>query len=53
MWLVFEQERHPEALQPFLQEIAAFAEHNHFNILIPILRSVSQYSWVPDILTGF
>ncbi|KAJ7018055.1 Clavaminate synthase-like protein [Mycena alexandri] len=29
---------HPEALQPFLGEIEAFARHTHFNILHPVLR---------------
>ena len=31
-------QQHPQALQPFLPEIRAFAEHNHYNILHPILR---------------
>ncbi|KAJ7025656.1 hypothetical protein C8F04DRAFT_1212803 [Mycena alexandri] len=29
---------HPKALRPFLPEIQAFARHNHFNVLYPILR---------------
>ena len=29
---------HPQALRPFLPELDAFARHNHFNILHPILR---------------
>ena len=41
--VVFEQERHPEVLQRFLPEIGAFAEHNHHNVLVPILQSVPQY----------
>ncbi|KAI0767702.1 Clavaminate synthase-like protein [Fomes fomentarius] len=44
----FEQERHPEALQPFLQEIAAFAEHSHFNILVPILRLLAIGMELPE-----
>jgi len=31
---------HPQALRPFLSELDAFARHNHFNILHPILRYV-------------
>jgi hypothetical protein len=30
--------QHPEAVRPFLPEIEAFARHNHFNVLHPILR---------------
>jgi len=30
--------QHPQPLRPFLPEIEAFAKHNHFNILHPILR---------------
>lgn len=29
---------HPQALQPYLSEVAAFAQHNHINVLYPILR---------------
>ncbi|KAF9487100.1 Clavaminate synthase-like protein [Pleurotus eryngii] len=29
---------HPQALRPFVPEIAAFASHNHLNVLHPILR---------------
>ncbi len=36
---IFDQQ-HPKALQPFLTEIRAFTEHNHYNILHPILQSV-------------
>lgn len=32
---------HPEAVCPFIPEIASFARHNHFNILHPILRYAS------------
>jgi hypothetical protein len=31
---------HPEALRPFLPEISAFTQHNHFNVLHPLLRCV-------------
>ncbi|KAG9227011.1 hypothetical protein CCMSSC00406_0008983 [Pleurotus cornucopiae] len=29
---------HPQALRPFIPEIAAFASHNHLDVLHPILR---------------
>ncbi|KAJ7259900.1 hypothetical protein C8J57DRAFT_1436740 [Mycena rebaudengoi] len=29
---------HPNAIRPYLEEIQAFARHNHFNVLHPILR---------------
>lgn len=29
---------HPEPLRPFLPEVAAFARHNHFDVLHPLLR---------------
>ncbi len=32
------QQQHPKALQPFLPEIRSFVEHNHYNVLHPILR---------------
>ncbi|KAF8546095.1 Clavaminate synthase-like protein [Imleria badia] len=31
----------PQALRPFLPELDAFARHNHFNILYPILRLIA------------
>jgi hypothetical protein len=34
---------HPEALRPYLQDIEAFARHNHFNILHPVLRSAASF----------
>ena len=34
------KKEHPEALRPLLPEIDAFARHNHFNVLHPILRYV-------------
>ena len=30
--------QHPEHLRPFLPEIETFAQHNHENVLHPILR---------------
>jgi hypothetical protein len=35
---------HPQALRPYLDEIQAFAHHNHFNILYPILRLSQIFS---------
>lgn len=29
---------HPEAFRPFIPELKEFNEHNHFNVLQPILR---------------
>ena len=37
---------HPQALRPFLPEVDAFAQHNHFNVLHPILRSIQLESLV-------
>ncbi|KAF8490579.1 Clavaminate synthase-like protein [Gautieria morchelliformis] len=39
---------HPEALRPFLPEISAFARHNHFNVLHPILRLVALGLELPE-----
>ncbi|KAJ6568969.1 hypothetical protein B0H19DRAFT_939513 [Mycena capillaripes] len=38
----------PEALRPYLQEIEAFAQHNHFNILHPILRLLALGLELPE-----
>jgi hypothetical protein len=40
--------RHPESLRPFLTEISAFARHNHFKILCPILQYVPIFSSAPN-----
>jgi hypothetical protein len=37
---------HPQAVRPFLPELDAFARHNHFQVLHPILRSVRCESLV-------
>ena len=37
---IFGHQKHPKALEPFLPELRAFAEHNHYNVLHPILRYV-------------
>ncbi|KAJ6567448.1 hypothetical protein B0H10DRAFT_2111793 [Mycena sp. CBHHK59/15] len=39
---------HPQALRPYLQEVQAFAQHNHFNILRPILRLLSLGLELPE-----
>ncbi|KAF7304103.1 Clavaminate synthase-like protein [Mycena indigotica] len=39
---------HPEPLRPYLAEIEAFARHNHFNILHPILRLLAMGMGLPD-----
>ncbi|KAF8586081.1 Clavaminate synthase-like protein [Ramaria rubella] len=39
---------HPEPLRPFLPEIAAFAKHNHLNILHPILRLIARGLELPE-----
>ncbi|KAJ7046188.1 hypothetical protein C8F04DRAFT_939332 [Mycena alexandri] len=40
--------QHPEVLRPFLQEIEAFAHHNHFNVLYPILRLLALGLELPE-----
>lgn len=40
---------HPEALRPFLPEISAFARHNHFNVLHPIMRYVFPF-FLPSVV---
>ncbi|KAI8989246.1 Clavaminate synthase-like protein [Trametes punicea] len=39
---------HPKALKPFLPEVRAFAEYNHFNILHPILRLLALGMELPE-----
>ncbi|KAM5546259.1 hypothetical protein V8D89_000385 [Ganoderma adspersum] len=43
----FEQQ-HPKAVQPFLPEIGAFMEHNHFNILHQTLRLLALGLELPE-----
>ena len=45
---IFSQQ-HPKALQPFLSEMRAFTEHNHYNVLHPILRSVRAVTDISDV----
>ncbi|KAJ7820017.1 Clavaminate synthase-like protein [Mycena olivaceomarginata] len=40
--------QHPEAVRPFLPEIEAFARHNHFNVLHPILRLLARGLELPE-----
>ncbi|KAJ7178169.1 Clavaminate synthase-like protein [Mycena filopes] len=40
--------QHPEAIRPFLSEIEAFARHNHFNVLHPILRLLALGLELPE-----
>ncbi|KAL0946014.1 hypothetical protein HGRIS_012291 [Hohenbuehelia grisea] len=40
--------QHPEALRPLLPEIAAFARHNHFNVLFPVLRLLALGLELPE-----
>ncbi|KAJ7615251.1 hypothetical protein DFH06DRAFT_1367364 [Mycena polygramma] len=39
---------HPRSLRPHLPEIQAFAHHNHFNILYPILRLLALGLELPE-----
>ncbi|KAJ7233610.1 hypothetical protein B0H12DRAFT_1143623 [Mycena haematopus] len=39
---------HPQALRPYLREIEAFAYHNHFNVLHPILRLLALGLELPE-----
>ncbi|KAI0708359.1 Clavaminate synthase-like protein [Earliella scabrosa] len=42
------QQQHPKALQPFLPEVRSFVEHNHFNILHPILQMLAIGMELPE-----
>ncbi|KAI0703873.1 Clavaminate synthase-like protein [Cerioporus squamosus] len=42
------QQQHPKALQPFLPEIRSFVEHNHYNVLHPILRLLARGLELPE-----
>ncbi|KAI0672039.1 Clavaminate synthase-like protein [Trametes maxima] len=45
---IYEQQQHPKALSPVLPEIRAFAEHNHYNVLHPILRLLALGMELPE-----
>ncbi|KAF9237227.1 hypothetical protein BU15DRAFT_76132 [Melanogaster broomeanus] len=42
------QHPHPQALRPFLPELAAFVRHNHFNVLHPNLRLIALNLELPE-----
>ncbi|KAI1787058.1 Clavaminate synthase-like protein [Ganoderma leucocontextum] len=44
---IFDQQ-HPNALQPFLPELRAFTEHNHYNVLHPVLRLLALGLELPE-----
>ena len=44
---VFGGQKHPKALEPFLPELRAFSEFNHFDVLHNILRYVEVLRGVP------
>ncbi|KAM5546255.1 hypothetical protein V8D89_000381 [Ganoderma adspersum] len=44
---IFDQQ-HPKALQPLLSEMRAFTEHNHYNVLHPILRLLALGLELPE-----
>ncbi|KAJ7455640.1 hypothetical protein B0H11DRAFT_2322421 [Mycena galericulata] len=39
---------HPQVLRPYVREIEAFAHHNHFNVLHPILRLLALGLELPE-----
>ena len=45
---IHDQQHHPKALQPALPEVRAFAEHNHFNVLFPVLRVLALGMELPE-----
>ncbi|KAI0703872.1 Clavaminate synthase-like protein [Cerioporus squamosus] len=42
------QQQHPKALQPYLSELRSFSEHNHYNVLHPILRLLALGLELPE-----
>ncbi|TBU57628.1 Clavaminate synthase-like protein [Dichomitus squalens] len=45
---VFDRQKHPKALEPFLPELRAFTEHNHYNVLHQILRLLALGMELPE-----
>ncbi|KAM5546270.1 hypothetical protein V8D89_000396 [Ganoderma adspersum] len=45
---VFGGQKHPKALEPFLPELRAFSEFNHFNVLHNILRILASGMQLPE-----
>ncbi|TBU25810.1 Clavaminate synthase-like protein [Dichomitus squalens] len=42
------QQKHPKALEPFLPELRSFSEHNHYNVLFPVLRLLALGMELPE-----
>ena len=45
---IYDHQHHPKALQPVLPEIRTFAEHNHVNVLLPVLRLLALGMELPE-----
>ncbi|RPD60588.1 Clavaminate synthase-like protein [Lentinus tigrinus ALCF2SS1-7] len=45
---IYDRQEYPKALRPFLPEIRAWSEHNHYNILHPILRLLARGMELPE-----
>ncbi|TFK89218.1 Clavaminate synthase-like protein [Polyporus arcularius HHB13444] len=45
---ITENQEHPQALQPLLPELRAFAEHNHYDVLHPVLRLLALGLELPE-----
>ncbi|KAM5546254.1 hypothetical protein V8D89_000380 [Ganoderma adspersum] len=45
---IFGEQKHPKAVQPFLPELRAFSEHNHYNVLHPVLRMLAIGMELPE-----
>lgn len=45
---VFGQQQHPKFLQPFLPELRTFSEHNHFDVLHPVLKLLALGMELPE-----
>ncbi|KAI0325816.1 Clavaminate synthase-like protein [Cubamyces sp. BRFM 1775] len=43
-----ELQEHPRAMEPFLPELRAFTEHNHYNVMHPLLRMLAQGMELPE-----
>ena len=46
---VFGGQKHPKALEPFLPELRAFSEFNHFDVLHNILRYADVFRRAPEL----
>ncbi|KAI0752457.1 Clavaminate synthase-like protein [Daedaleopsis nitida] len=45
---IYDRDIYPKALRPFLPEIRAWTEHNHYNVLHPILRLLALGMELPE-----